>query len=221
MQAWLAAVPCQFLCIYGQSRRIVGADDLKVDRKNLNCSIHCAAGLTLLCQYPEDARSSGLLINGEQQLADSGKLCGRPFLRFRVSDLAMSGKWKYGIELQSAHMASVKHCNIVGYHSADDARGCLAGISMHGTGSPTDHGIEGCSIYHFDNGAYCCCVCAVLLLCVLSCRVVDCLRARAATSTPFSKHPVSAVACSGCECSMCSEFRVSSRRRKLEQNDEV
>lgn len=109
-----------------------------------------------MCNMPGGARCAGLLINGEKQLTAAGQLGGRPFQRFRVSDLSMSGKWKYGLELHSAHMAAVKNCNITGECDGKETKGCLAGILMHGKGSPTDNGIEGCRIFHVGIGADSC-----------------------------------------------------------------
>lgn len=111
---------------------------------------HWSAGVSLICWSGKEPRNSGLLINGQKQLdPEQGKLCCRPVHRFKVSDVAITGRWLFGLVLRSAHLCTLQNLNITG----DDVKnGCRAAILMDGVGSPTGHTIECCRLYHFGIG---------------------------------------------------------------------
>lgn len=108
--------------------------------------------LSLICWSGKEPRSSGLLINGQKQLDPAqGKLCCRPVHRFKVSDVAITGRWLFGLVLRSAHLCALQNLNITG---DDVTKGCRAAILMDGIGSPTGHTIECCRLYHFGIGIH-------------------------------------------------------------------
>lgn len=107
------------------------------------------AGLSLLCSYEDQARSSALLINGEAQMGPNGQLGARSVQRFRVSELAITGRWRHGLVLRSAHLCAVQNLNIVGDGCAS---GCAAAMLLDGHGSPTGHTVGGCRLYQFGVG---------------------------------------------------------------------
>lgn len=62
--------------------------------------------------------------------------------------MSISGKFRYGLVFHTAHMCSVNNVNIIGC----GAQATKAGILMDGTGSPTDHAVTDCRVFHVGIG---------------------------------------------------------------------